>query len=123
ICRPTSGSTNCAADSIYAVYSTTPTTGQSGNFANHGTLRWENLTSAAPESHFFWEQAEAGASPGNTDTLQIIVDRGPSIGATVQLSAACGVIVDLKELAFLDSTYVRSSGNFTHALIGEGGGG
>lgn len=122
-CRPTTGSTNCAADSIYAVYSTTGTAGQAAtpeNFVDRGTVRWEDLTSATPHSHFFWEQAAVSPSP-DADTLQIIIDRGPGTTQELDLSAACGVTVTLLELGFADTTLVRNSGNFTHALVGEGG--
>src|SRR6185295_5065580 len=64
--------------------------------------------------------AEVAPSP-DADTLQVIVDRGPGTARDTVLSAACGVTVTTEELAFLDTTFVRNSGNFTHALIGEGG--
>ena len=51
-CRPGSGA--CNADGIVAVYSTTPTVDQ-GELPLRGSVRWENLTSATPSSHFFWE--------------------------------------------------------------------
>src|SRR5207244_2360605 len=105
---------------IFAVYSTTPTAGQSGGFGKKGTMRWENMNPALQQSHFFWEHAEVAPSP-DADTLQVIVDHGPGTVATLDLSAACGITVTLKELAFLDTTFVRNSGNFTHAMIGEGG--
>lgn len=119
VCLPTTGSTNCAADSIYAVYSTTPTEAQAVPFTRRGTVRWENLTSAAPQSHLFWEQAEAPPSP-DTDTLQVIAYRQGLAPDTV-LSAACGITVITPEVGYTDSTFVRNSGNFTHTLIGEGG--
>jgi len=40
-CRPAGGP--CAVDQVYAVYSSDAHKGQSGTFADHGTLRWENL--------------------------------------------------------------------------------
>jgi hypothetical protein len=123
-CIPSGGpGTACLADEIYAIYSTTPTISQPGepvDFVERGTVRWENLTSATPESHFFWEQAAVAPSP-DSDTLQIWVDRGPGTTTELILSASCGRTVNMPELAFLDSTYVRNSGDFTHALIGEGG--
>jgi hypothetical protein len=117
------GGGNCFSDSIYAVYSTTPTQGQPGDpvdFVLRGTMRWENLTSGTPESHFWWEQAAVAPSP-DSDTLQVIVDRGPGIAQELILSASCGRTVNMPELAFLDTTFVRNSGDFTHALVGEGG--
>jgi hypothetical protein len=122
-CRTGGAPGACPANQVYAVYSTTPTAGQPATpvgFQNRGTVRWENLTSAAPSSHFFWEHAEAAPSP-DTDTLQVVVDRGPSVAQETILSAACGVTVATDELAFLDTTFLRNSGDFTHALIGEGG--
>jgi hypothetical protein len=124
-CIPTGGAgTACQSDQIFAVYSTDPTEGQPGepvDFVERGTVRWENLNpTGAPESHFFWEQALVAPSP-DSDTLQIWVDRGPGTTTELILSASCGRTVNMAELAFLDSTFVRNSGDFTHALIGEGG--
>jgi len=119
-CRPTTGGTACAADSIYAVYGTAGTAAQAADLADRGTVRWENLTSATPQAHFFWEQAEKPPSP-EYDTLEVIVDRGPTSTPDTIVSAACGIVVNLNEQAFADSTFVRNSGNFTHALFGEGG--
>ncbi|MCH8935502.1 MAG: hypothetical protein IIB90_07240 [Gemmatimonadetes bacterium] len=119
-CRPTTGLTTCAADSIYAVYSTTPTPGQTLPFPNLGTLRWENLTAGTPQSHFFWEHATIPPSP-DADTLRVFAERGGSFETL--LFAEEGITVDLPTLAFRDTTFVRNSGNFTHAFIGEGGGG
>ena len=53
---------------VIAVYSTTPTPGQSMPFPNQGTIRWENLTQRT--SHFFFEQA-IGQSEGRSDTLEV----------------------------------------------------
>ena len=118
-CRVTAG-TACSATDVMAVYSTAPTQAQQGAFPLRGTMRWENLTSAVPESHFWWEQAEKLPSPDN-DTIQVIVDRGPLLGTDILLGASCGRTVNMIELGFVDSTFTRNSGNFTHALIGEGG--
>ena len=117
-CRPTDLMTTCAADSIYAVYSTTPTSGQTLPFQNLGTLRWENLTAGTPQSHFFWEHATIPPSP-NADTLRVIAERAGVFDTL--LYAEEGWTVDLPTLAFRDTTFVRNSGNFTHAFIGEGG--
>lgn len=106
---------------VVAVYSTTPTGAQSKPLDFRSTIRWENLTSAAPESHFFWEHA-AELISDVTDTLQVIVRRGTAASEEVILGAICGRIVTIKELGFIDTTYVRNSGDFTHVLIGEGGG-
>jgi len=37
------------------------------------------------------------------------------------LTACAGVTINFDEFALADSTYVRNSGNFTHAFLGEGG--
>jgi hypothetical protein len=118
-CRPTTGLTTCAADSIYVVYSTTPTPGQILPFPNLGTLRWENLTAGTPQSHFFWEHATIPPS-ADADTLRVFAERGGSFETLVY--AEQGVTIDLVSLAFHDTTFVRNSGNFTHTFIGEGGG-
>lgn len=119
-CRPTSGTTTCRSDSIYAVYSTTPTAAQGSGFTNRGTLRSEQVGTGALQSHFFWEQAEVVPS-SDADTLQIIVDRGPGVAPDTVLGGNCGRMVNMDNLAFFDTTFVRNSGNFTHAFIGEGG--
>lgn len=115
ICRDATCKPGGTGD-VVAVFSTTPTQGQSNPFPRRATLRWENLT--ATESHFFWEHAAAQASAVN-DTLQVLVRRGST--ETLLLHASCGVRIALPELGFLDSTFVRNSGNFARVLIGEGG--
>ncbi|UCD24641.1 MAG: hypothetical protein JSW51_01625, partial [Gemmatimonadota bacterium] len=70
-------------------------------------------------SHFFWEHAEVVASP-DVDTLRVLVDRGPSVGVEEILSPACGRMVAMELLVFRDMTFVRNSGDFSHALAGEG---
>ena len=120
ICRPVSG-TSCAGDGVYAVYSTTPTPAQTGIFADRGTVRWEELNPPGnPHSHFFWEHAAVAPSP-QADSLQIIVDRGPTSPRDTALSVAKGIMVTLPDLSFQDTTYVRNSGDFTHVIVGEGG--
>lgn len=119
ICRDAtckSGGPGGGLGDVVAVYSTTPTQGQTSPFPRKASVRWENLT--ATEGHFFWEHAAAQASTIN-DTLQIFERRGST--ETLLLHARCGVRIALPELGFLDSTYVRNSGNFARALIGEGG--
>jgi len=108
-------------DSVIAVYSTTPTPAATGPFASHGYLAWENLTApqSATSGHFFWELAALG-----TDTIQIDAVRdtlpGQSLRYTI-LGAGIGHMVTLSTLAFQESTYVRNSGDFNHAVVGEGG--
>jgi hypothetical protein len=119
-CRPATGSTVCRSDSIYAVYSTTPTPSQSTGFGNKGTLRWEQVGTGAAQSHFFWEHAAVVPGP-ESDTLQVIADRGPAFAPDTVLGGICGATVNTSRLAFFDTTFVRNSGNFTHGFIGEGG--
>ncbi len=116
-CRPGAGV--CDPNQIIAVYSTTPTIDQ-GTLPERGSVRWENLTSAAPESHFFWEHAAVLPAP-EFDTLRVIVDRGPTLPLEEVLNPACGRMVDMEKLVFRNLTFVRNSGDFSHALIGEGG--
>ena len=116
-CRPGAGA--CNSDGIVAVYSTTPTIDQD-ELPLRGSLRWENLTSATPSSHFFWEHAQVPPAP-DFDTLRIFVDRGPGTPLDTVLATACGIMVDVQKLVFRETTYVRNSGDFSHALAGEGG--
>ena len=121
--RLTGGQANCG--DVLALYSTTPTPGQAG-YPNRGYLAWENLTSTAidgAKGHFFWEQAASGLTL-TTDTLQIIEVRDSVPGVPVRrniLGAGVGQIVDFDLLQFQDSTFVRNSGNYLRALVGEGG--
>jgi hypothetical protein len=121
---------NCT-DSVLVVYSTTPTSAQSNPFPRRGSVRWDRVSGAVdargcpttPEEHFFWEQAAIGGRSGTTasDTLAVVARR---CGVQTELlSPFAGMMVAINELGFLDSTYVRNSGNFVHALLGEGGSG
>ncbi|MBI4500270.1 MAG: hypothetical protein HY700_03825 [Gemmatimonadetes bacterium] len=125
VCRPGGGLTTCASDSLYAVYSTTPTIDQGTRFKLRGSVRWENLTSALPESHFFWEHARPSPLADTLfeypDTIQIVADGGGRSSPETLIGASCFLSVILDNLAFRDTTFVRNSGNFTHALVGEGG--
>ena len=110
-----------ACDSVLAVYSTTPTPAATGPFANHGYLAWENLTApqSATSGHLFWELAAYG-----TDTIEITAVRDTLPGEPLRytiLGAGIGHLVTLATLAFQESTFVRNSGDFNHAVIGEGG--
>jgi hypothetical protein len=119
ICRP-NGGTACAPDSVFAIYSTTPTASSASPFSGRGTLRMEKLTSNPAQAfgHFFWEIGSQ--STGSTaDTLRIEEDRNNV--TTVVLSACAGVTIDFSSFGLGDSTFVRNSGNFTHAFMGEGG--
>jgi hypothetical protein len=113
---------NCA--NVFAVYSTTPSAGQSQPL--RGYVAWEELTAPAgtPNGHFFWEPSTQSASLA-TDTLEVIGVRDVVPGQPVRdtiLGGAVGVTADFAQLGYQDSTYVRNSGDFNHAVIGEGGG-
>jgi len=148
-CRPSQLDPMKCGD-VIAVYSTTPTAGQSSPFPNQGTVRWENLTRKT--SHFFFEQAMNQAT-GRSDTLE--VDRYAACSDTPNGGRTCtgsdsvlvppyqiatkphipkdtadhkaidsvyySVVVDISKMAFRDTTYVRNSGNFRRAIMGEGG--
>lgn len=118
-------------EEVIAVYSTTPTPGQSLPFPNMGSIRWENLTKQT--SHFFFEQA-IGQSQGRADTLEIERFAAGGVGSDSLLlpykqtiTTATGaaydysIVVQLDRLAFRDTTYVRGSGDFRRAVFGEGG--
>lgn len=124
VCRAGAG-TACHADSVFAIYSTTPTVSSDPPFSGRATLRMEKLTSSTNPvnlySHLFWEIATEGPSLTN-DTLRIVMRRPlPYNEYRVSLSACAGQNVDLSKIGLGDSTFVRNSGNFTHALVGEGG--
>ena len=122
--------TGSPCQDVIVVYSTTPTPGQSTPFANQGTMRWENVTKRT--SHFFFEQA-MGQSSGRSDTLEIERFAAAGFGSDSLLLPAkqlvtgpngnfnYSVVVRLDQLAFRDTTYVRNSGNFRRAVVGEGG--
>ena len=116
---------------VIAVYSTTPTPGQSMPFPNQGTIRWENLTQRS--SHFFFEQA-IGQSEGRSDTLEVYRYAAAGFGSDSLLvpyrqqvpngnggTFPYSIVVRLDRLAFRDTTFVRGSGNFRRAVFGEGG--
>jgi len=123
VCRA-AGAAPC--DSVIAVYSTTPTSGQS--FPGQGYLAWENLSQTGTPSgkgHLFWEQANVQAA-GSQDTIQIISTMYNGSGGTAFdtiIGAGAGMILDPGRLVFRDTTFVRNSGNFLRVLVGEGGGG
>src|SRR5437763_8851482 len=124
VCRPTGGTSTCAADSIYAIYSTTPTQSSTSPFAGRATLRMEKLINtnnpAQMFGHLFWELGDRGAS-GAGDTLRVELLR-PSFGTRqVVLTACAAVTIDFQSFGLGDQTFVRNTGNFTHAFVGEGG--
>ncbi len=125
VCRP-GGGTACHADSIFALYSTTPTLSSSPPFAGRGTLRLEKLinspTSPAPLfGHLFWEIGNSASGRSN-DTLRVVLRRGLPYNQTLVILTACaGVTLDFDSFGLGDSTFARNSGNFTHGFFGEGG--
>ncbi|HXG96506.1 MAG TPA: hypothetical protein VNJ06_05265, partial [Gemmatimonadales bacterium] len=120
VCRVVSGGSNCHADSIFAIYSTTPTLSSTSPFAGKATLRMEKLINTADTTqlfgHFFWELAgDSTLTSESRDTLRIELRRGrPYNQQKVILTACAGVTIDLSTFGLGDSTYVRNSGNFTH---------
>jgi len=124
VCR-TAGTSACATDSIFALYSTTPTISSTSPFNGRSTLRLEKLintnNTAQLFAHLFWEIGTT--TQGSTsDTLRIEMRRGQPYNQTqVVLSACAGVNVDLATFGLGDTTFARNSGNFMHAFFGEGG--
>lgn len=115
-------------------YSTTPTPGQSAPFSDlRGSLRWENLTkgvtpaghSDSTTSHFFFEQA-IGQSGARGDTLEIVRFDADGVGQAtlvpfIDALTLQSTVISIDKLAFRDTTFVRSSGNFRRSVFGEGG--
>ncbi|HEY0779967.1 MAG TPA: hypothetical protein VGD56_18525 [Gemmatirosa sp.] len=130
-CSGSSTTGNGCAEPIL-VYSTTPTGGQSDPFPHAGTIRWENLVRHS--SHLFFEQAVGQGATG-TDTLLVMRYAASGVGSDSTLvpyqqpatdlatntATTYSVVVNLAALGFRDTTYVRNSGNFGHAIFGEGG--
>jgi len=112
-------------DSVFALYSTTPTVSSTSPFNGRATLRLEKLINSTDTTqlfgHFFWEIGST--SPGSaSDTLRIEMRRGQPYNQTrIVLTACAGVNVDIATFGLGDSTFARNSGNFTHAFFGEGG--
>ncbi len=113
-----------ACDSVIVVYSSAPTGAQPNPFFNRGYLAWENITAAIGThgaGHLFYEQADRGTTQ---DTIEIVAVRDTVPGVPIrdiEVGPGAGVIRDIANIAFQDSTFVRNSGNFVHALMGEGG--
>ena len=124
VCRPAGGAA-CNVDSIFALYSTTPTISSTSPFNGRATLRMEKLkhtqNTAELFAHLFWEIGTSTAGSA-TDTLRIVMRRGQPYNQTqVVLSACAGINVDLNTFGLGDTTFARNSGNFTHGFFGEGG--
>src|SRR5437763_6666037 len=96
VCRVTTGSPTgaCASDSIYAIYSTTPTASRTSPFNGRAALRMEKLTPTTnPDSlfgHLFWELGDLGSNVAG-DTLRIEMVR-PSLGVSKVVLTACRAI-------------------------------
>ena len=130
-CKNVAG--NCG--DVILTYTTTPTPGQSPPFDRlNGSIRWENLTRATldyQKSHFFFEQA-IGQTAGRGDTLKIerydantgqvtiLVPYKQTVGAGAA-ARSYSVVFQIPALAFRDTTFLRNSGNFQRAVMGEGG--
>jgi hypothetical protein len=121
-----------ACGDVLLAYSTTPTAGQSLPFTNQGSIRWEDLTNET--SHFFFEQSIGQTGNGTIDTLEI--ERHPSAGfgapallvpfrqgpfITGPDTSYYSIQFRLAEVGFRDTTFTRNSGDFAHAIFGEGG--
>lgn len=147
-CKPSPFDPNACGD-VLVVYSTTPTPGQSVPFPNQGTLRWENLSRKT--SHFFFEPAmgqsaaradtleiDRFAACSDTPTGHICVGSDSVLVPAKQYitvphvpkdtsdkkaldSISSSIVVQIDRLSFRDTTYVRNSGNFRRAVMGEGG--
>jgi hypothetical protein len=113
------------------VFSTTPTGGQSGGFADKGTIRYENITRQT--SHLFFEHATF-LRDNKGDTLEIRRFKSGTYGTDsillpfpIKMDAPgkptrdAGFLVTLADLGFRDTTFVRNSANFKRAIFGEGG--
>src|SRR6266566_3021262 len=124
VCRVGNTPPNCAADSIYAIYSTTPTQSSTSPFAGKATLRMEKLINtnnpAQLFGHLFWELGDLGANVAG-DTLRIELLRPSFRVDNVVLTSCKAVTVDFQTFGMGDQRFVRNTGNFTHAFIGEGG--
>ena len=127
VCRTGSTPPLCDGDSVFAIYSTTPTLSSTSPFNGRATLRMEKLKNTLDTlelfSHLFWELAgDSTLTSESRDTLRIEMRRGrPYNEQKVLLSACSGVTIDLATFGLGDTTFVRNSGNFTHAFVGEGG--
>jgi len=127
VCRVGAAPPACAADSIYALYSTTPTASSTAPFNGAGTIRMEKLINSTNTAqlfgHLFWEIGDVAASNAS-ETLRVVLIRPGDLYnnySQVVLSACAGVTINLNTFGLGDSTFVRNSGNFTHGFLGEGG--
>jgi len=122
VCRVGGAPPNCASDSIYALYSTTPTQSSTSPFAGKATLRMEKLINTTNPALLFGKFLLGDRG----DALQHDHRYPPHRGdpGDDEHRGALGLRrrqVRLNEFGLGDSTYARNSGNFTHAFFGEGG--
>ncbi|MBC7843272.1 MAG: hypothetical protein H7099_13210 [Gemmatimonadaceae bacterium] len=122
---------NAACSEVTVAFSTTPTGGQSGGFADKGTIRWENITRRS--SHLFFEHATF-LRDNKGDTLEVVRFRSGTYGSDSTLvpfplrmdapgfpTRDAGMLVTMADIGFRDTTFVRNSANFKRAIFGEGG--
>jgi len=124
VCRVGGAPPNCDPNQIYAIYSTTPTQSSSSPFNGRATLRMEKLINSSDTTqlfgHLFWELGALGQNVTG-DTLRIEMIR-PTLGQRAVVLTACKqVTIDFGSFGLGDQTFVRNTGNFTHAFVGEGG--
>src|SRR5712671_4570590 len=109
VCRVISGSPNCSQDSIFAIYSTTPTRSQPDPFSGKATVRMEKLINTNDTTflfgHLFWELAgDSTLTSIGRDTLRIELRRGrPYNQQRTILTACAGVTIDLAHFGLGDS--------------------
>ena len=124
VCRVGGAPPNCDPNQIYAIYSTTPTQSSSSPFNGRATLRMEKLINTTDTtqmfSHLFWELGALGQNVTG-DTLRIEMIRPTQGQRAVELTACKAVTIDFASFGLGDQTFVRNTGNFTHAFVGEGG--
>jgi len=80
VCRVVTGTPNCHADSVFAIYSTTPTLSQPTPFVGKATVRMEKLINTTDTlklfGHLFWELAgDSTLADDGRDTLRIEIRR------------------------------------------------
>lgn len=122
---------NASCSETTVAFSTTPTGGQSGGFANKGTIRYENITRRS--SHLFFEHATF-LRDNKGDTLEVVRLKSGTYGSDSTLvpfpirmdapgfpTRDAGFLVTMADIGFRDTTFVRNSANFKRAIFGEGG--
>src|SRR5439155_3673296 len=124
VCRVGGAPPNCDPNQIYAIYSTTPTQSSSSPFNGRATLRMEKLINTSDTtqmfSHLFWELGALGTNV-TADTLRVEMLRPSLRQRAVVLTACKQVTVEMSSSGLGDQTFLRYTGNFTHALVGDGG--